>query len=417
MIEYQKPEIKKGINRIEYRFDTMNLYISAEKIETDSNAELWFYHENGTGRNLLKIARVNLLADRTMKSLAQSLKDNSDDIPWPQVLTSVVKNTIEYQRIGEPGEILTPLTEDVKHPGYMIEPMIIHGLPNIIRGDKGVNKTNLSLLAMGIIEGGYESTPSGLSCKKQAKVGMLDWESSKEMTLYNISRLVEGGSVPLFQLPYLRCRRRLIDEIDRISQWKDENGIEVVLIDSLGQAAGSEKYDSSGKEAALKFFEALNQLNVTSLIIAQNAKSDDNKKSIFGSVYYQYYSRNIFELVNTNSSNDPDELVVALKHTDSNYSKLYDPMGFRIRFTEHSIFIENQIVNLTMLKEKISDSEAILDYMKDAGRMVNVKEIADAIQKKVDQVRVVLSNLKKRGLIVNPESGQWGIAYHLDSEY
>jgi hypothetical protein len=412
-MDYINPEISENINKIMFRWVDWDLTVSAERLGKDGKAELWFFVENKNGKKPFEVVDINLLAPNSMKSLARGLaNNNSKDIPWEQVLTKIKIATLDFQRRGEPGFLIKPTTEDIQHPGYYIEPIIMKNVPNVLYGDKGVNKTTLCLSLLGIVCAGTSDSISGFKCFDDGiRCGMLDWESSRDMTYYNTSRLFESGTIPYFELPYLKCRRPLIDDIDRIITWKESNSLDLILIDSLGQAAGADRFDSSGKTTALLFFEALNSLNVTSLIIAQNSKSQDGKKSIFGSVYYQYYSRNIFELRDTEISTDHNEKIVALIHDISNYSKKYEPIGLRVSYSDTAISIESYNVTLSNLKAKLGDSEMILDFMKNESRLVSVKEIAEAIQKKDSQIRVVLSGLKKRGLVVNPTPGSWGLAY------
>jgi len=298
---------------------------------------------------------------------------------------------------------------DTGHPGYFIEPIILKGVPSIIYGDKGVNKTNLCLALIGLVCCGNDDNPMGFKAER-ANPGMLDWESNRDLTYYNTSRLVEGGTCPYFELPYLRCGLSLCDDVDRISNFITEHKINLVLIDSLGQAAGSDRFDSSGKAGALRFFEVLRRLNVTPLIIAQNAKNEENKKTIFGSTFFTYYARNIFELKDTKSTNNPDEKLIALIHTESNYSRRYNPIGFRVRYTDSTIIIEAQEITLQQLKDRIEDTEAILEFMRMERKLCSVKSIADCIGKSENRTRVVLTILKKRGKIVNPGTGLWGLA-------
>ena len=281
--EWTEPVVLQSINRLSYQWDALDLLVEADRITDAGQAELWFYHSNGIGNKLLHIAKVNLLSSSTMTQLAKRMGSHSLDIPWEQALTFITKTTMEYQRRGEPARILQPVSAEVLKPVYYIEPVIIKGVPNIIYGDKGVNKTTLALTMLGLIEMGYAESPSEFIPNHTAKTAMLDWEGTEDLTNYTLARLVEGDTIPYFELNYLRCKAPLSDDIDRIASFIHDCHAEVVVIDSLGQAAGSDKFDSAGKGAALKFFECLRQLNITSLIIAQNAKGEgDGKKTIFG---------------------------------------------------------------------------------------------------------------------------------------
>lgn len=413
MIEYKPPEVKESINKIEYAWRQMDLLVSAERLTNDGKAELWFWHVNKTGNSLIDIAYVNLLAPQSMKSLANNLEANSEDIPWQQLLTYVKKTTLDWQRRGEPERIVVPAGAEIERPTYYIEPVIMQGVPNVIRGDKGVNKTILSLMMMCILGVGYRDSPSGLIAVEPARVGMLDYESNYDLTRFNISRLVNGEACPYYEMPYLKMKRPLADDSDRVYNFVSKHNLDVVLIDSLGKAAGSERFDSSGKVAADRFFEVHDQMNITSLIIAQHSKGiESGKDSIYGSTFFTYYSRNIFLLKDTNTSIDKDIKVVALLHRDSNYSRLYDTLGYRLTFSDDSIGVASEEVHLSQLLDRVNQTKTLLEFLRHGAK--SAKEIAQELEVTDNRARVLLSQLKKRGKILNPASGQWALVSDID---
>lgn len=274
------PVVSESIGRVTYLWKDLSLRIVADRITETGIAELWFYRTDTQA--LMHTTKANLLSTPTMNQIAKRMTGHSTEIPWPQILTYITAQTMEFSRRGEPGSIISPNLETVKHPGYFISPIIMCGVPSVIYGDKGVNKTTLALACLGLVSLGCKQTNFGLYASRQGNAALLDWESTRDLTEYTLGRLISGDTVPYFDLPYLRCRQPLAEDIDRISNFLASNKIELIAIDSLGQAAGGDKYDSAGKASALRFFEALRQLNVTSLIIAQNAKGEDNKKTIYG---------------------------------------------------------------------------------------------------------------------------------------
>ena len=409
-LEWVEPTITQAINRLSYHWDDLDLLVEADRITDAGQAELWFYHANGTGNKLLHIAKVNLLSSSTMTQLAKRMGTHSVDIPWEQALTFITKTTMEYQRQGEPALILQPVSAEAMKPVYYIEPVIVKGVPNIIYGDKGVNKTTLALMMMGLIEIGYMESPSELIPNHTAKTAMLDWEGTGSLTNYTLARLVEGNTIPYFELNYLRCKAPLSDDIDKIGNFLTDCRAEVVMIDSLGQAAGSDKFDSTGKGAALKFFECLRQLNITSLIIAQNAKGseDSSKKTIFGSTFFTYYSRNIFELKGKDDEMNSDRIHLALFHTEANYSKKYPAIGFCVDYSDTTINISHETPSLSQFLERANQTKQLLNFLSNGAK--SVKAIANELGTPDNRTRVMLSRAKKRGLITDLSSGMWGLA-------
>lgn len=420
-LPFTKPVVNEAINKLVFQWPTYDLRLIANRIDDKGVAELWVYHSNGNGDQLLHSASVNLLSTTTMERVEKRLQKNSTDIPWMEVLTYVAKTAIEYQRSGEPGEIIKPYPGAVEHPGYYIEPILLKGLPTIIHGEKGINKTTLGLTMLGLLynsvndphglrdDNGDFTNPSGLIANEQARVGILDWENDKNTTIYNISNLIRAKTVPYFEPAYLRCSLALSDDIDRIGNFIMDKKLDVILIDSLGQAAGSEQFDQAGKRAALRFFESLRRLRITSLIIGQEAKNEEGKKSIYGSVYYRYYARNIFELKGKKDVMNPSILHTALLHTDANFSKLYDPMGFRTTYSENGTYLEQEPVRLSEFIEKISQTKSIVDFLK--GGSATVADIATAIGTKKDSCQVQLNRLLEKDEVVKLGQGLWGLKY------
>lgn len=406
--EWIEPSVTPAINRLSYRWDSLDLLIEADRITDVGQAELWFYHANGaTPHKLLHIAKTNLLSSSTMTQLAKRMATHSEDIPWTQVLTYITKTTMEYQRRGEPGVTLQPVSAEVLRPAYYIDPVVMKGVPNVLFGEKGVNKTTLALAMLGLILVGYEGSPCGLMPSGTGKVAMLDWEANQELTNYTVARLIEGETILYYELPYLRCKQTLVDDIDRIGNFLHDNEVDVVLIDSLGQAAGSDKFDSSGKASALRFFEALRQLNITSLIIGQTAKGEEKQRTIFGSTYFTYYSRNIFELKSKQDELDDSQAHLALFHQESNYSKKHQPLGFLCSYTETSIAMGSESVSVSEFLEKASQTKDIIEFLKTGAKTRHA--VALELGMSDNQTSVQLNRLARRKLVINLGSGMWGV--------
>lgn len=404
---FTKPTVIETIGKLIFSWPEMELKVIADRITDAGTAELWFYHQNSTGDSLLHTTKANLLSTSTMGQIGKRMSQHSADIPWQQVLTYISSHTMEIQRRGEASIIIIPNLENIFHPGYYIEPIVLKNSPSVIYGDKGVNKTTLCLALLGLITTNYSDSPCGLVSNERTNVGLLDWEANENLTRFTISRLIKGSTIPFFQLPYLRCHQTLTDDIERIANFIHQYSVQVILIDSLGQAAGSDKFDSAGKGTALKFFECLRKLNVTPLIIAQNAKGEENKKTIYGSTYFTYYSRNIFELKAKVDEINEDTVHLALLHQESNYSKRYPALGFCVDYTDTTIKIESESVSLSQFLEKASQTKALLEFLKDGAKSVKAISINLGVSDK--HARTLLSRTKKRGLTIDLGSGMWGL--------
>ena len=307
---------------------------------------------------------------------------------------------------GEPAEIVEAIDDIIIPPEYLLEPVIMAGIPSVIFGDKGVHKTTLCLLFAACVSlAPWDDNPLGMvtNCHS-VKVAMLDWEADRKLTQYNVLRLRKGMDVPYFSMDYKRCRLPLVDSIEQISTFLEEKEIGLVIIDSLGAACGGDLFKP---EPALKFFEALRSLNRTSLIIAQNAKNEENKRSIFGSTYFSYYSRNIFELRKSSDILDKDESSVALFHKESNYSGKADPIGFHFHFTRETIKVEREAVNYGEFADRVSRQKLLIELLKD-GALSNI-EIAQKLEISQGNVRILTKRLADKKQIVKTEGSKWGL--------
>ncbi len=402
------PEIKTTIGGYEFNFANEKIEAKVNRIKVSGDGITGFIQFIlGKSKTVEPAFKFNFSSSPTRKQLVKSLDEKYPDWKWIEVIDEITRQVETLSQGGDEGVTIKPTTSGVKHPGYFIEPVIMKGVPNVIYGDKGVNKTTLALTMLGLIAGGIDDSGSGLIATR-GKVALLDWENNATLTDFTLSRLVDGGTLPYFELPYLRCRHPFSDEVERIGAFVDANKPEVIAIDSLGKAAGSDKFDSAGKGAALRMFEMLDQFpNMTWLIIGQNAKNEEGKKSLYGSTYYTYYSRNIFQLRKSKDQIDKDELTVALIHEESNYSGLHSPMGFRLTYTDSTIKIEHTETNLSEFLNRVSQTKEIVEFLK--GGAKPVKTIANELALSENQVRVQLSRLKKRGMVNNLGSGMWGL--------
>ena len=357
---------------------------------------------------LLPFAQFNLSAPRTRSELANSMTEKKADIPWREAIDYLCREIQEKAWTGEPGETLEIMqTDTVEPPSYLLEPIIMRGVPSVVFGDKGVHKTTLSLAFGILISLPWPDNPLELTTNgRGAKVAMLDWESDSRLTRFTLQRLCQGMGLEYFNIYYKRCKVPLADDIDQISAFLDGKEVDTMIIDSLGAACGGDLFKP---EQALRFFEAFRSLNRTGLIIAQNAKGEEGKKTIFGSTYFQYYSRNIFELKKSSDALDRDETKVALFHTEGNYSGKYDPIGFHLYFTPTSIKVEREAVDFGEFMEKVNRQQMLLAILKDGS--LTTAEVADKFQISQATAKMTITRLANRKLVIKTASGAWGLPY------
>jgi len=407
------PEIQETVGGYRLEWKDEKLAITATRIHVHKDGRVTGEitirtSADGYSPLLYPQSQINFSAPRTRREIANNLKEKYPDWQWDTIIDQLCYHVQHISRIGEPfHELWVDVETEVEPPEYLLKPLLQKGLPTVIFGEKGVNKSVLSLLFYACLMLPWHDNPFGLevACDRESvKTVILDWEQDRDIVQYYLHRLCRGLGLPSVKLNYRYCRLPLNDDIEAINDYVVENGIQAVIIDSIGAAAGGEL---NKPEPALNFFSALRKLKVASLCIAQTSKDPESKKkTIYGSTYFTYYARSIWELCKADSTNE-DENDLALFHRWANYSKLYKPMGFHLAFTDSAVRVEPQSVSLADFREKFSVMAGILDELKSGSH--SVVELASALEASEGTIRNALSRLKAKGKIISLERGKWGL--------
>ncbi len=361
-------------------------------------------HQGSELNKIYPRTQLNFSSEQTRNRLAKALSEKfpKNPFPWRTILDRISEEVQERARMGEP--LLELWTgEDVQPPEYLLSPILFRNLPTVIFGDKGVFKSSLAIVCYLCLTLPWTENPLGfIAPRSKVKTIILDWETDQDIVAYYGSRIQLGHGLPSLPISYRRCSRPLADDIEAIQNHIASVHAEAVIIDSLALAAGG---DLNKTEAPTRFFAALRQLKVASIIIAQNSKDQESKrKTIFGSTLFSYNVRNIFELVKANDQTNP--VVVSLFHKEHNLTGKTPPMSFEFNFNGKGVTIERRPFDVAEFREKVSLQNQIADALKRGP--LTYQAIAEAIgADKPDSVRVTLSSNKRR--FVSLGGGLWGL--------
>ncbi len=350
-------------------------------------------------------AQFNFSSSQSRKGLAKMLTEQYKEAVWGDILEQLCVYTLERVRRGEPATETWIDFAELEKPEYLLDPIILKGVPTILFGEKGVSKSTLALYIYVCLMLPWKDNPLGLTPPdRSVKTLILDWEQEKPIVEYYARRLRLGSDLPVFPLYHRHCARPLADDIQQIEKAIAEKEAEMIIIDSLGAACGGEL---NKPEAPLAFFAALRQLKITSLIIAQTNKSQETeRKTIFGSTYFTYYARSVFEVCKGELSGD-DDIDVALFHRWSNYSKLTKPLGCSIQYLpDGGIKIDSRSVNIADFIERMSANQAILQCLKTG--LHTTAEIMEQTGISKTNTYTSLNRLKNKNLIIKYED-EWGL--------
>jgi len=402
------PTIESKLNGYIFRFKDDALIAVANNVRSHSRdgrvtGELSITTNTDKPTILLPSTSFNFSADRTRTMQAKSLAEKYDlKVNWAEIFDYLGHKVQELARIGEDvSEVWA--ADEIVPVAWLLEPLIIKGQPNIIYGEKGVSKSTLAYICGAILCLPEWDNPLELaSCSYPITSLVLDWERDKVAFDYYLARIKRGMNTPAFRLFYRRCNLPLSEDIEPIAAKIEETGASLLILDSLGRAAGGQDVDLKGSSAADNFLRALRQLNITSLIIGQTSKPQygekSSKKTIFGSVFFTYYAGNVLELCHSEDETG-DTKHLGLFHRENNFTRKSPPIGLRMEFQEDGgINVERESVSISEFSQKINTQARILDLLK-TGSM-EVKDIAQNLDISQSNVRMTLSRLSRKQKVV-----------------
>jgi hypothetical protein len=356
--------------------------------------------------------RFNLLATRGRNEISKRIEDLHlpFEVNWTDLIEQVCSETIERVRLGEPvKEIQINSDDELLTPNFILEPFITEGIPTILFGEKGIRKSGLSLLFSACLNLPWYDNPLGFTTTKvQNKTLILDWETEEAAVKYEAQRLARGMQIPSFPLYYRRCGLPLADDLEQIQERIEKTNAKVIIIDSLGGAAGGEL---NKPDVALRFFSALRKLKITSFIIAQTSKNPEtNKSTIFGSTYFQYYARSIFEIVRVGEDIGSDIMHVAIFHRAANLVKRHPAIGFSFTFSENgdAVTIKSEPVSVAALIDKLVKIPQKIIALLNTGPRTS-DEIVNLLGSKRNTINQALYRLKDRNEVVKIDDEKWGL--------
>lgn len=366
---------------------------------------------------LMQPFQINFTALRTVEMTAKSLKASYPHWDWQSIMSVLAFKVQELARSGEPSEEFW-ISEDEEVPEieYLVYPVVLKNQPIILYGLKEASKSTFAYYLYISLMLPWHDNPLCLTMgEKPIPTLYLDWETDAETFKWTMKRLRKGHGLPSFPVYYRHCEAPLAEDIEDIQKEVEQRKAKVIIIDSIGQAAGGE--DLEKPKPALDLFKALRKLRgVTPIMIGQTSKKKSQKgenSSVFGTTFFQYYARSIWEIVKSAQEEDTDQIQVALFHRYSNYTAHHHPVGYRIFYTPTSIRLESCDVSIADFMEKVGVNSQIYETLKSKKRACTVEDLLDELGLKRNTIVQGLNRLKKKNKVVKLTEGKWGLV----SEY
>jgi len=399
-IPINKPEITYGVNSNIFEWKPLSLKVVVDRITDDGKAELYFYYSNGTGQTLLHMGQANLLSSTMQRDFLKALSTRGLDIDWQTILTYISVNSVEHLRQGES---VISLNEDFgkERPSYILPPLFVKDAPNIIYAERSSAKSLFLVMIDLALSLPWDDNPIGLNIsERNHHVLYCDWESSAQIIGWQKECLRKGiPDAPWCDIPYLHCSGSLTDNIHHIRHKVETNGIDIVIIDSLGMAVGD---DLNLTKPAFAFYSALRQLPVTPIIIGHTAKNQETRrKTVYGNAYYENEARSVWEIYKTQLPMS-NELIITLFHRKPPpFATMHEPLAYKFIFNNDVISVElaNPILDKTSTNEEPTQPEIILATLEDAGEPLSPTQLATITKIQDSTVRTVLLRLKNSGKV------------------
>ena len=341
----------------------------------------------------------NFTSERTRGSLVKTLTELDSSHQWGDILNQLCLIVVEQARQGEPVQELWT-DEDIAPPEFLLKPILYKHLPTIIFGEKAVCKSTLALAIYACLLLPWTDNPLGWTAPARPVLTLLaDYEVDSEVAHSNAKKLQQGMGLSPFPLFYRRCSLPLADDIEQIQNHMANIKAEAIIIDSLGPAVGGDLKDPG---QAIRFTSAVRQLKCSALIIGQTSKDmESKKKSVFGSTFFEYFARNIFELRKVQEEEE-ESFDIALFNTYHNLGKRYKPQGFHLNFNGTGTHIEKGDITARELVARIGPQAQISNLLKREPR--TIQEIATELEMTEGTVRTNLSRMKEKGKVIKVEN-------------
>lgn len=370
--------------------------------------------KEGFQPTLMQPFQINFAALRTVEQTAKSLKTTYPAWDWAAIMSVLAYKVQELARAGEPSqELWIDADEEVPEIEYLIDPLIIKNQPIVFFGEKEVSKSTFACFLYICLLLPWDDNPLALGVTSNPVSTLyLDWETDAEIFKWTMKRIRKGHNLPSFPVTYRHCEASLAEDIEDIQREIDKSKAKVIIIDSIGQAAGGD--DLEKPKAAVDLYKALRKLHgITPILIGQTSKSPTKKggKTMFGSTYFQYYARSIFEIVKSTQQDSVDKIQVALFHRYSNYTSHHSPIGYTVNYTPSSIRLESNDVSIADFMEKISVNSLVFDTLR--RQSLTVDEIMDNLGLKRNTIIQSLRRLRLKNKVVKLDNEKWGLTSNI----
>jgi len=360
---------------------------------------------------------VNLKADSDRWKLSQqaALRDGVEAVEWadrllvsykhleqavPQVFgpKSIVNSSL-YSGDGDGLWFSMGGRAEPEAQTYIVQGRIPEKYPTLLYGDGGNFKSFVALYHCICIAAGLPCLGAEV---EQGPTAYLDYELDSEETLRRAYRLSRGLGLsrPPEDLYYNRGLQPLPVILDSLAEHQRESGFRLLVVDSLGPAAGD---DPESARAVIPLFQALRGLSTAHLLVDHQSKAQTGDKyegkTPFGSVYKFNLSRSVFQArkVADDAANHRSGLL--LRHTKHNFGPKEPDQALWVCWDRDAIRFEQASEgDREGFEVVLSTEELVVEALADGSFLTN-EQLAEATDKAIGTIGNTLRGLQRQGRV------------------
>jgi len=292
------------------------------------------------GTTALGGGRINFADNNNRYRLSQELANHNggEPKPWADDLIAIWDVLDETRkRAAERFDPVDLSAFDEPAPlKFIVDRLFPDKFASPVVGDGGSTKSTTGLELSICVQQGWPFL--GLATI-QTQVLFLDWELNQDRTLDRLYKIARGhGLTNPPPILYQAMTEPLETHITDISDYCHNASVGLVIIDSLGPAAGADPNDAN---AFIRIMGQMRKLDCAHIPIDHQAKTSAQNyasKLAIGSVYKHDLARGGVQLELVDSI--PGQATVLLRQKKHNFTALQDPIGYRILYGSNTIRFE-----------------------------------------------------------------------------
>jgi len=399
-----EPSVTKLSNGTRFNFQEHQVIITTQRVKLGADGmvtgELDIETSIPASPTDLYTGRTNFLSLSAKTQLITHLNKLIKDFPWPEIIETVFRRTVQSNRRNE---LLVEITSNDEVPDveFFVWPFLQKDQPTTLFGDGASGKSYIALALAVAAKLNWDDNPLGLKINNDdgpAEVVWLDYETSKNDFTRRLKRITKGMDLGYCDIQYRRCNICIMDEIDELSLLVNQHNPGLIVIDSVGAACAG---DLHGSIAPTLFFNAIRRFQGAKLLIFHSNKEQE----LYGNRFFWNFSRHVWEVKKQQVEGD-NMISVGMFHRKANETKLFEPRAYDFIFDNEATRVERtDITEIPAMVSRLSMQQRIRSLLLQEAK--STEKIANELGESQNSVRTILN--KHKNIFVKTENGHWGL--------